>query len=190
MPVVPDDETSVTAAERPRSEFCGMSDDFDPAVVTDLDVRELIARGLQPLPLILELADALAPGHVLHLRSPFQPAPLYGVLAERGFAYKFASFAEDDWSSWFWRTDHPPPAAAARATERQPPPDGVTDLRWLAPPEPLLWVMRWTSENDNDELRVMLPFFPAPLQDLISGSGWQVSLESERDDGVVVRIHR
>ena len=51
-----------------------MSDDFDPAVVTDLDVRELIARGLQPLPLILEMANGLEPGRVLHIRSPFQPS--------------------------------------------------------------------------------------------------------------------
>ncbi len=167
-----------------------MSEDFDPSVVTDLDVRELIARGLQPLPLILEMADALEPGHVLHLRSPFQPAPLYGVLAERGFAYKFASFAEDDWSSWFWHADQPPRAANPRAAERQPPPDGVVDLRWLAPPEPLLWVMRWAGEPDAEELRVMLLFFPTPLQDLVSGSGWKVTQESERSDGVVVRIHR
>lgn len=187
---VPADETSVTVGARAECEVAGVSDDFDPEVVTDLDVRELLARGLEPLPVILAVADSLEPGHVLHLRSPFQPAPLYGVLSQRGFEYKFASFAEDDWSSWFWRADSPPRAAPTARIEREGPPDGVTDLRWLAPPEPLLWVMRWAGEHSEGELRVMLPFFPTPLPDLLDGSGWKVSLDTEREDGVVVRIHR
>jgi uncharacterized protein (DUF2249 family) len=165
-------------------------DDFDPAVVTDLDVRELIARGLQPLPLILEMADGLEPGRVLHIRSPFQPNPLYGVLGERGFEHRFACFAEDDWSSWFWRADQPPRRAPALAVTHLGPPEGVTDLRWLAPPEPLLWVMQWVSAPTGPSLRVMLPFFPTPLPALIAESGWSVRTELERDDGVVVVIER
>ena len=167
-----------------------MSDDFDPAVVTDLDVRELIARGLQPLPLILEMADGLEPGRVLHIRSPFQPSPLYGVLSERGFEHRFACFAEDDWSSWFWRADQPPPSAPAIATTHQPPPDGVTDLRWLAAPEPLLWVLQWVGAPTAPSLRVMLPFFPTPLPMLVDEAGWKVRLESETAEGVVVAIER
>lgn len=165
-----------------------MSQDFDPAVVTDLDVRELLARGLEPLPVILELADALEPGCVLHIRSPFQPAPLYGVMAERGFAHKFARFADDDWSSWFWRTDQPPPEPKPVAVGHQPAPDGVTDLRWLAPPEPLLWVLRWVADPSAPTLRVMLPFFPTPLVELLAESGWTVRLVEERGDGVIVEL--
>lgn len=165
-----------------------MSDAFDPAAVTDLDVRELLARRLEPLPLILELAEHLEPGRVLHVRSPFQPVPLYTVLGERGFVHKSARFADDDWSTWFWRADHPPPRALAVA--RQDPPPGVTDLRWLAPPEPLLWILSWTADHRDGTLRVMLPFFPTPLPDLLGDDGWQVALEAEREDGVVVRIER
>ena len=167
-----------------------MSDDFDPAAVTDLDVRELVARGLQPLPVILELADGLEPGRVLHIRSPFQPSPLYGVLGERGFAHRFARFADDDWSSWFWREDQPPRPAPAIAPTHASPPDGVTDLRWLTAPEPLLWIMQWISAPTEPSLRVMLPFFPTPLPMLVDEAGWQVRKESETADGVVVAIER
>lgn len=163
-----------------------MSDTFDPAAVTDLDVRELLTRGLQPLPLILELADALEPGRVLHVRSPFEPRPLYQVMADRGFAHRSSCFADDDWSSWFWREDQPPPEASAKVPEDAP--EGVTDLRWLAPPEPLLWILSWTAEHRSGELRVLLPFFPAPLLELIGNDGWTVTKEQERSDGVVVRI--
>jgi hypothetical protein len=165
-----------------------VSDSFDPAAVTDLDVRELLARGLQPLPLILELADALEPGRVLHLRSPFQPAPLYKVLSERGFVHKSTRFADDDWSTWFWREDQPPPKP--QVAIKQDAPAGVTDLRWLAPPEPLLWILSWTAEHPHGTLQVMLPFFPTPLPDLLGNDGWQVREREARDDGVVVEIRK
>lgn len=168
----------------------GVNDDFDPAVVTDLDVRELVAHGHEPLPVILELADALEPGHVLHIRSPFQPTPLYGVLGARGFEHRFARFADDDWSSWFWRAEHPPRRAPAVVPSREPPPEGVTDLRWLAAPEPLLWILRWVSAPTAPALRVMLPFFPAPLPILVDEAGWNVRVEAEREDGVVVAIEK
>lgn len=167
-----------------------MNQDFDPAVVTDLDVRDLLARGEEPLALILAAAEALEAGGVLHVRSPFQPTPLYQVMAERGFAWRNAAFADDDWSSWFWRADQPPPPARDPEASGEAP-RGVTDLRPLAPPEPLLWIMQWTATADpGATLRVMLPFYPAPLPDLLAGGGWRVALEEERGDGVVVRIDR
>jgi hypothetical protein len=165
-----------------------VNQDFDPAVVTDLDGREMIGRGEEPLATILAGAAALPPGGVLHVRSPFEPAPLYQVMTDRGFAWRNARFGDDDWSSWFWRADQPPPPPPAPTAPR-PIPEGVTDLRSLSPPEPLLWILRWTaSAGATDHLRVMLPCFPAPLPDLLAGGGWRVATEMERDDGVVVRV--
>lgn len=168
-----------------------MTEDFDPAAVVDLDARELLARGEQPLQVILAQAAALAPGGVLHVRSPFEPRPLYQVMTERGFAWRNARYADDDWSSWFWRADHPPPPPRPVAAPEAAP-AGVVDLRSLTPPEPLLWIMRWTAEAGpgGAALRVMLPFFPTPLEELLAGSAWAVALEEEREDGVVVRIER
>lgn len=183
-------ETSVTAPVFVALQVECVNNDFDPAVVTDLDVRELVARGLEPLPVILELADGLEPGRVLHIRSPFQPTPLYSVLGARGFAHRAASFADDDWSSWFWRPGQPPPPAPAPRTTRHPAPEGVTDLRWLAPPEPLLWIMQWVGAPAAPSLRVMLPFFPAPLPALVVDTGWRVRIEEEREDGVVVVVEQ
>lgn len=167
-----------------------MSDGFDPRAVTEFDARALLARGMQPLPVILELADALEPGRVLHVRTPFLPHPLHGVLAARGFAHRTTQFADDDFSTWFWRTDHPPPEANDPAPGRPAAPPDVTDLRWLAPPEPLLWILRWTAEHPDGTLRVMLPFFPQPLPELLANDGWSVQTEEDRGDGVVVKIER
>ncbi len=168
-----------------------MSSDFDPAGVRELDVRAVLEAGQQPLPLILAAAEALPSGGVLHLRSPFEPVPLFQVMAGRGFDGRSQEFGEGDWSTWFWRRAEPP-APPARATDPAPPaPTGVTDLRALPPPEPLLWILRWTSAHDGaTALRAMLPFYPAPLEELLAATAWRVTLETERPDGVVVRIGR
>jgi uncharacterized protein (DUF2249 family) len=184
------DETSVTAGLHVIGDVQLVSQDFDPAAVTDLDIRELLARGVEPLATILARADALDAGGVLHVRSPFQPTPLYHVMTERGYRWRNARFADDDWSSWFWRAEAPPlPAREPEATDAVP--DGVVDLRRLSPPEPLLWILQWSSQaHRGDELRVMLPAFPEPLASLLPADAWQLAKEAERPDGVVVRIER
>jgi uncharacterized protein (DUF2249 family) len=51
----------------------------------DLDVRPLVARQKPPLPAILDALARLTPGQALRLRVPFEPAPLYPLLKQRGF---------------------------------------------------------------------------------------------------------
>ncbi len=140
--------------------------------------------------MIIERAVALPAGGVLHVRSPFEPVPLFELMTQRGFTWRSSQFGEQDWSSWFWRADHPP-APAREAPDRigLPVPDGVVDLRAMMPPEPLLWILRWTAEaQPGQQLRVMLPFFPTPLPDLLATSDWTVTTELEREDGVVVSV--
>ena len=55
--------------------------------VTALDVRPLLAQGEEPFEAIMQAVAALPPDGVLELTAPFAPVPLYGVLAERGFAH-------------------------------------------------------------------------------------------------------
>ena len=50
----------------------------------DLDVREDIREGREPFARIMAAVDALPPDGVLVLRAPFEPVPLYGVLAAGG----------------------------------------------------------------------------------------------------------
>jgi uncharacterized protein (DUF2249 family) len=71
--------------------------------VHDLDVRPLLARGEEPLATILEHAGRVPAGHVLCLRAPFEPVPLYAVLGERGFSARAERLAPDDWRVWFHR---------------------------------------------------------------------------------------
>jgi uncharacterized protein (DUF2249 family) len=68
-----------------------------------LDVRPDLARGDEPFARILEAAVPLRLGEVLLLVAPFEPVPLYGVLAGRGFAHETLALASDEWVVRFTR---------------------------------------------------------------------------------------
>jgi hypothetical protein len=159
--------------------------EFDPAVVTDLDFRDLAAHG-DPLSQITAAADQLPPGGVLHLRSPFEPLPLYGVMAARGFEARQASFGSADWSSWFWRSGESP-RLALPPTRVDPVPEGVIDLRAMPAPEPMNWILEHLPEAGSS-LKVMLPWFPEPLANLLSDE-WQLT-SNHSISGVLVTIQR
>lgn len=162
---------------------------FDPALLHELDVRDSLRRGEQPLDVILRTADALEDGHVLHLRSPFEPIPLFRVMDQRGFEHHSTMFDPDDWSTWFWRRDappidRPPPVAGRRAAIDS----DVIDLRTLAPPEPMLRILELIDRTDA-AFRVALPVFPAPLIAILDGYGWSATMAAELEDGAfVVRV--
>jgi len=89
----------------------------------DLDVREDLRRGTEPFSRIMGAVAALDPGQVLVLRAPFEPAPLYRVLGQRGFAHWTESRAADDWSVWIY------------------PYRVGLDVRGLEPPAPMVRVL-------------------------------------------------
>lgn len=76
--------TAVMADGRPRAQIRAMADSLPPDVI--LDVRPDLARGEEPLTKILSAARAIQPGGRLVVQAPFEPFPLYGVLAKQGFS--------------------------------------------------------------------------------------------------------
>lgn len=162
--------------------------DFDPTAVVDLNVRADIAAGREPLPAIMRSVQELPPGSVLHLRAPFRPTPLLQRLAQLGFASHATAFADDDWSTWFWRADAAPVAPRATSTATTPSvPAGVLDLRLLPPPEPLLRILELVEASDAP-FDVLLPFYPEPLVALLEPARRRISIVEHRPDGVQVRI--
>ena len=107
-----------------------------PARCLSLDVRDTIRRGEEPLATIMAAVAGLGPDQVLVLRVPFEPIPLYRVLAGRGFAHWTERSAADDWAVWFYRGE-PTDSAAACATTT----GGTLDVRGLEPPQPMVAVL-------------------------------------------------
>jgi hypothetical protein len=66
------------------------------------DVRELLARGVEPFPEIHRRVTALKPDEGLIIIAPFLPAPLVEKLAGEGFSSKVERGQGADWMVYFW----------------------------------------------------------------------------------------
>lgn len=114
------------------------------ARLVDLDVRDELRAGREPFGQIMEAVRALPADSVLRLRATFEPAPLYAVLAKRGFAHATERLADDDWRVWFHRDGDGAPRVStsfATADERDANAANdtiVLDVRGLEPPEPMV----------------------------------------------------
>lgn len=71
-----------------------------------IDVRPLLAKGVEPFPEIRRRADALKPGEGLTVVAPFLPSPLIEILGSEGFESKVERGEGSDWLVSFWK----PPA--------------------------------------------------------------------------------
>lgn len=112
----------------------------------ELDVRPQLARGEEPFAAIMAAADRLQPGQALRLIAPFRPAPLFGVMANRGFAVSDNRRADGAWEAVFSPLADalPEPGLApgsARDMALWPDPARVLDLTGLMPPEPMVRVL-------------------------------------------------
>lgn len=67
------------------------------------DVRQLLSRGIEPLPEIRQRVDALKPDEGLIVVAPFLPSPLVEKLTGEGFSSKVERGTGADWIVYFWR---------------------------------------------------------------------------------------
>lgn len=78
--------------------------------VITLDVRETIRRGEEPCALVLAAVAALGPDDDLLLISPFEPRPVYGLVAAQGLTPHVECDAEGTWRVHFRRDRTTEPA--------------------------------------------------------------------------------
>jgi uncharacterized protein (DUF2249 family) len=134
-----------------------------------IDVREDIHRSREPFARIMAAVKALAPGEALVLRVPFEPVPLYAVLAQRGFAHWADRRALDDWSVWFYRAAGGEPAAPTAASTPAGTATATIDVRGLEPPEPMVRILEAVERlRAGDTLEVLherRPMFLYPQLD-------------------------
>ena len=102
---------------------------IDPPPPLALDVRPLLEKGHEPLPLILDAVDRLQEGQALRLLASFEPLPLYGMLGERGYSHRARPLEGGDWEILF----EPIPVGEALDEGSRV----ELDLRHLPPPAPL-----------------------------------------------------
>lgn len=68
-----------------------------------LDVRQMLAKNIEPFPEIRRRVDALPPGAGLTVVAPFLPAPLIEKLRSEGFSSRVERHTDGTWAAFFWR---------------------------------------------------------------------------------------
>lgn len=76
-----------------------------PVAFKKLDVRPLIAQGIEPFPIIRDRVAGLKTGEGLTVIAPFLPSPLIEKLASEGFHSRVEHQVGNGWTVHFWRED-------------------------------------------------------------------------------------
>ena len=74
-----------------------------PTVFKKVDVRRLLANGLEPFPEIRKRIDALKPDEGLTVVAPFLPSPLIEKLSSEGFHSRVEHQPNGSWVVHFTR---------------------------------------------------------------------------------------
>lgn len=118
--------------------------------VVTVDVREDIRTGKEPFSKIMTAVAGLAADDRLRLLAPFEPAPLFNVMAKKGFGHAARPIGNGDWEVLFTRqsaagvpnTTPPAPTSPARNQTAATPADILeVDARGLEPPQPMVTIL-------------------------------------------------
>ena len=119
--------------------------DLPESRVVVLDVRDQVRSGQEPFQRIMQTVMSLQDDQVLKLCNIFEPIPLYGVMAQRGFAHWTEQRGPQDWCIMFYRAAAGAATTASASTaSRAAGPTGdaiVVDARGLEPPQPMAKIL-------------------------------------------------
>lgn len=163
--------------------------------IVTLDVREDIRNGREPLGKIMQAVGRLKADEKLLLFAPFEPVPLFQILAQQGFSHESKAIQSGDWQVLFERKTNGPAPAQASATPRQAPCKAKAlkvfevDARGLEPPQPLVRILEHlTTLPKGAELRARTDRKPIHLYAHIEERGFIGETEKQTDGSFVTRI--
>lgn len=117
-------------------------------VVLEIEARDMQARGEDPFFTVMDAARGVAEGQAFRLRNTFAPVPLFGVLANKGFAHWAEELGPQDWLITFYR-EH---AVATEQDADDTHPKGATrpaNVPSVAPPPAASTAARGAPERDT-----------------------------------------
>lgn len=117
--------------------------------IVTLDVRDDIRRGQEPFSKIMGTVARLRPEETFRLIAPFEPLPLFSVLAKKGYTHTSKQLESGDWEVLFLHGSGPkteskhdaPAAAGSGAGETGPSSYVEVDARGLEPPQPMVKIL-------------------------------------------------
>ncbi len=164
-----------------------------------VDVREDIRRGREPFGRIMQAVTTLNENEAVLLIAPFEPKPLYGVLAQRGFAHQSKATPAGDWEVLFTREGADRAQSAASVTEPSKPsyqtcsgtPIINIDARGLEPPQPLVKILEaLASLPQGARLRAHTDRRPMHLYAHLEERGFTGQTEEQPDGTFITHVSR
>ncbi len=163
-----------------------------------VDVREDIRNGREPFAKIMAAAAGLAPNERLLLIAPFEPIPLFAVLAKQGFQYESRSVGSGDWEVLFTRATTPSASQAPAPGREDRHGDGFTsdpaevvelDARGLEPPQPMVKILEAVSAlRPCAELRARTDRRPMHLYPHLEERGFIAETKNQPDGSYLTQI--
>ncbi|HVY61780.1 MAG TPA: DUF2249 domain-containing protein [Planctomycetota bacterium] len=158
--------------------------------VKPLDVRPVLGAGGDPFQLIMKRLGAIEPAEALELIVPFEPRPLFAVLAAMGYATSTAREA-DLFHVFIFRDPaagdarHAPPASCHG--ELKPPVE--LDVRDMEPPQPLIAIFEKLADvGPGAQLLVRHHREPRLLYDKLAARGYAARATEQADGSWLVHI--
>jgi uncharacterized protein (DUF2249 family) len=167
-----------------------------------LDVREDIRNGREPFGKIMQTVARLKGSEQLLLIAPFEPAPLYAVLAQQGFSHQSKPTATGDWEVLFTRGPGDPANLGTTPASSQPPqgsksrscsgpPVLEVDARGLEPPQPLVKILEALATlPEGARLRALTDRRPMHLYAQLEERGFVGESEEQKDGSFVTHVRR
>ena len=155
-----------------------------------LDVRPVLAKGGDPLTLIMRTARELADDEALHLVVGFEPAPLYSVMQGLGRT----SHTEQSggvYHVWFYRdaAAAPPSSSSDRGEPAALHLPVKMDLRGLEPPQPMVRILEKLVElGPGAQLFVRHHREPVLLHDKLALRGYAARCTKRADGDYIIHI--
>ncbi len=149
--------------------------DPNAAHIIALDVRPILAEGVDPLDQVLTVLPTIGRAGVLKITVPFRPAPLLALIRSKGY-----TVSAQELSAKHWLVEVVGPDAPA-----------IEDLRDLDPPEPLERVLGAAAKLETGTVFLArLPRFPRLLLPRLQERSVSWSVHEEPDGSALLLIRR
>lgn len=169
--------------------------------VITVDVRDDIRGGREPFAKIMSAASTLQPGEELRLIAPFEPVPLFHLLAKQGFQQTAQAIASGDWEVLFSRQVASSPSAVIQvaAQPKSPNTNGQNtaavvvevDARGLEPPQPLVKILEALATlPEVSELHARTDRRPMHLYPQLEERGFAAETKEQSDGSFLTQIRR
>jgi uncharacterized protein (DUF2249 family) len=163
-----------------------------------VNVRADIRKGCEPFSKIMAAAAPLQPGEQLLLIAPFEPTPLFAVLAQQGFTHHARALESGDWEVLFTRqantsaastTEIAAPGNSPNETGSSPKEILEVDARGLEPPQPMVKILESVAAMPrNALLRARTDRRPMHLYPQLEQRGFTAQTEEQTDGSYLTCI--